>query len=692
MHQYTPENIRNVVLLSHSGAGKTSLAEAMLYNAGAITRLGKVDQGNTTSDYDPDEVKRKISLYLSLLPCEWQGIKVNILDVPGYPDFVGEVKAGIRVADAAIFVVCAASGVEVGTELTWSYAEDKKLPRMIYINKINRENADFFRVIEIIRGKFGNQCLPLTIPIGAQDKFEGIIDLIAMKAYRKDKEGDVPELLKGKAAEWREKLVESVAETDDVLIAKYLEGTVLTEEEIRKGLRAAVIKRKVVPILVGSATENAAINTVLDAVCKYLPSPKDMGNITAQNIQSKQEETISVDPTGPLAALVFKMSADPYVGKLTYFRVYSGTIQSDTHVWNAGKQTQERIGQLYMLRGKTQEPVSNLVAGDIGAVAKLTAASTGDTLASKERPLTLPGVEFPNPCMSAAVLPKTKADLDKLGSSLARIAEEDPSLRVYRDADTSEMVISGMGEAHLDVVAEKMQRKFGVGILVQVPKIAYKETITRSSKSEYKHKKQTGGHGQYGHVVLDLQPLPRGSGFQFENKVVGGTVPKNFIPAVEKGLNEAVPEGIQARYPIVDVKVSLCDGSYHAVDSSEMAFKIAASMALKKGLADGSPVLLEPIVKMKVTVPDNFTGDIMSDLNGKRGRVSGMNPQGGWNTIEATAPLSEVQRYAIDLRAITQGRGIFEIEFSHYEEVPSHVTQKIVAAREAEKAAKAAEK
>jgi elongation factor G len=692
MRQYTPENIRNVVLLSHSGAGKTSLAEAMLYNAGAITRLGKVDQGNTTSDYDPDEVKRKISLYLSLLPCEWQGMKINIVDVPGYPDFVGEVKAGIRVADAAIFVVCAASGIEVGTELTWSYADEKKLPRLIYINKINRENADFFRVTEMIRGKFGNQCLPLTIPIGAQDKFEGIVDLIAMKSYRKDKEGDVPEALKGKAAEWREKLVESVAETDDALITKYLEGTALIEEEIRKGLRAAVIKRKVVPILVGSATENAAINTVLDAVCKYLPSPKDMGNITAQNIQLKQEETISANPTGPLAALVFKTSADPYVGKLTYFRVYSGTIQSDSQVWNAGKQTQERIGQLYMLRGKIQEPVANLVAGDIGAVAKLSAASTGDTLASKERPLTLPGVEFPNPCMSAAVLPKTKADLDKLGSSLARIAEEDPSLRVYRDADTSETVISGMGEAHLDVVAEKMQRKFGVGILVQIPKIAYKETITRPSKSEYKHKKQTGGHGQYGHVLLELQPLPRGSGFQFENKVVGGTVPKNFIPAVEKGLNEAVPEGIQARYPIVDVKVSLYDGSYHAVDSSEMAFKIAAAMALKKGLADGNPVLLEPIVKMKVTVPDNFTGDIMSDLNGKRGRVSGMNPQGGWNTIEATAPLSEVQRYAIDLRAITQGRGVFEIEFSHYEEVPSHVTQKIVAAREAEKAAKAAEK
>jgi len=692
MRQYTPENIRNVVLLSHSGAGKTSLAEAMLYNAGAVTRLGKVEQGNTISDYDPDEVKRKISLYLSLLPCEWQGMKVNIMDVPGYPDFVGEVKAGIRVADAAIFIVCAASGVEVGTELTWGYADEKNLPRIIYVNKINRENADFFRVVEMSRGKFGNKCLPLTIPIGAQDKFEGVVDLISMKSYRKDKEGDVPEALKAKAAEWREKLVESVAETDDNLITKYLEGTALTEDEIRNGLRTAVIGSKIVPILVGTASENMAVNTVLDSVCKYLPSPRDAGKVAAQNVQSKQEESIFADPSGPLATLVFKTSADPYVGKLTYFRVYSGTMQSDSQVWNAVKQTQERVGQLYMLRGKNQEPVANLVAGDLGAVAKMSAATTGDTLCNKDRPLVLSGIEFPNPCMSAAVLPKTKADLDKLGSSLNRIAEEDPSLRVYRDPDTGEMVISGMGEAHLDVVAEKMQRKFGVGILLQVPKIAYKETITRSAKSEHKHKKQTGGHGQYGHVLFELAPLPRGSGFQFENKVVGGTVPKNFIPAVEKGLNEAIPDGIQAGYPIVDVRVSLYDGSYHAVDSSEMAFKIAAGMALKKGLADANPVLLEPIVKIKITVPDNFTGDIMSDLNGKRGRVSGMNPHGGWNTIEATVPLAEVQRYAIDLRAITQGRGVFEIEFSHYEEVPSHVTQKIVAAREAEKAAKAAEK
>ena len=692
MRQYTTENIRNVVMLSHSGAGKTSLSEAMLYNAGAITRLGRVDQGTTTSDYDPEEVRRKISLYLTILPCEWQGRKINIIDVPGYPDFVGEVRAAVRIADAAIFVVCAASGVEVGTELNWGYADEKKLSKIIFVNKINRENADFFKTAGAIRTRFGNQCLPVTIPIGAQDKFEGIIDLITMKSYRKDKEGDVPEALKAQAAEWREKLVESVAETDDQLVAKYLDGQAVTEEEIRKALRAAVIKGLIVPILVGSATENIAINTVLDAVCNYLPSPKDVGTYTAMNVQSKQEESISANASGSLAALVFKTSADPYVGKLTYFRVYSGTVQSDSHVWNATKQAQERIGQLYMLRGKTQEPVANLVAGDIGAVAKLSSSATGDTLANKDRPLTLAGVEVPNPCMSAAVLPKTKADLDKLGSSLARIAEEDPSLRVYRDPDTSEMVISGMGEAHLDIVAEKMQRKFGVGILVQTPKIAYKETITKPAKAEYKHKKQTGGHGQYGHVLLDLQPLPRGSGFQFENKSVGGSVPKNFVPAVEKGLNEAIPEGIQARYPIVDVKVSLYDGSYHPVDSSEMAFKIAASMALKKGLADGNPVLLEPIVKMKVTVPDNFTGDIMSDLNSKRGRVLGMNLQSGWSTIEATAPLSEVQRYAIDLRAITQGRGVFEIQPSHYEEVPSHVTQKIVAAREEEKAAKAAEK
>ena len=691
MPQHTTEQIRNVVLLSHSGAGKTSLAEAMLHTAGAITRLGKVDQGTTTSDYDPDEVKRKISIYLSMVPFEWQGLKLNIIDTPGYADFVGETKSGIRVADGAVFVVCAASGVEVGTELTWSYAgeqEGQHIPRLIFVNKLERENADFFKVLRELQETFGKKCMPVALPIGAQDKFEGIVDLITMKAYVREKEGDIPDSLKAQAAEYHEKLAEAVAETDDDLITKYLEGESLTEEEIRNGVRVATLNGNLVPVLVGSAHENIGTAALMDAVCSYLPSPKDMGQVAASNARSKQEEEVAPDATGPLAALVFKTSADPYVGKLTYFRVYSGTIHSDSSVWNANRETQERVGQLYLMRGKAQEPVTNVIAGDIGAVAKLTETTTGDTLCGKDRPLILPAVEFPSPCMSVAVHPKTKADLDKLGSSLSRIAEEDPSLKVYRDVDTMETVLSGLGETQLEVAVDKMQRKFGVDINIGTPKVPYKETITTSTKAEYKHKKQTGGHGQYGHVLLELEPLPRGVGAEFGERVVGGVVPKNYIPAVEKGVVEALKEGVLAKYPVSDIKVTLYDGSYHSVDSSDMSFKIAGSHAVRKGLTDGQPVLLEPIVKMKITVPDSFTGDIMGDLNSKRAKVLGMNPQGGWNTIEANAPLAEVQRYAIDLRAMTQGRGIFETEFSHYEEVPTHIAQKIIASREKEKAEK----
>jgi len=691
MPQHTVEQIRNVVLLSHSGAGKTSLAEAMLYTAGAVTRLGKVDQGSTTSDYDPDEVKRKISIYLSMVPFEWQGLKLNIIDTPGYADFVGETRSGIRVADGAVFVICAVSGVEVGTELTWSYAgeqEGREIPRLIFVNKLERENADFSKVLGELQQTFGKKCIPITLPIGSQDKFEGIIDLVTLKAHSKDKEMEIPDSLKAQADEHREKLVEAVAETDDDLVTKYLEGEALSEEEIRRGLRVATLNGSVVPVLVGSAHENIGTVVLMDAICGYLPSPKDAGQITASNARSKQEEKVDPDAAGPLAALVFKTSADPYVGKLTYFRVYSGTVHSDSNVWNANKETQERVGQLYLMRGKAQEPVSNVIAGDIGAVAKLTETSTGDTLCGKDRPLMLTAVEFPHPCMSVAVHPKTKADMDKLGSSLARIAEEDPSLRVSRDVDTTETVLSGLGETQLDVAVEKMQRKFGVDIQVETPKVPYKETITTSTKAEYKHKKQTGGHGQYGHVFLELEPLSKGAGAEFGERVVGGVVPKNYIPAVEKGVVEALKEGVLARYPVTDVKVTLYDGSYHTVDSSDMSFKIAGMHAVRKGLTEGHPVLLEPIVKMKITVPDNFTGDIMGDLNSKRAKVLGMNPQGGWNTIEANAPLAEVQRYAIDLRAMTQGRGIFETEFSHYEEVPAHIAQRIVAAREKEKAEK----
>ncbi len=692
MPQYTTEQIRNVVLLSHSGAGKTSLSEAMLYSAGAITRLGKVDQGNTTSDFDPDEVKRKISIYLSLVPCEWQGLKLNIIDAPGYADFIGEIKAAMRVADGAVFVVCATSGVEVGTELTWSYVDEREgqgFPRLVFINKIERENADFFKVLGELHTHFGKKCLPVALPIGEQDKFQGVVDLVAMKAYVQGKESDIPESLKAQAEEYREKLVEAVAETDDSLISKYLDGEGLTEEEVRNGLRASTINGSIVPVLVGSAHENAGTSLMMDAICGYLPSPKDLGPIAAANTRSKQEEQLEADPAGPLAALVFRTSADPYVGKLTYFRVYSGTLHSDSVAWNANRDTQERIGQIYMMRGKNQEPIADVIAGDIGVVAKLSATVTGDTLCSKERPLTVAAIQFPHPCMSVAVRPKTKADMDKLGSSLTRIAEEDPSLRVSRDPDTLETILSGLGETQLEVAVEKMQRKFGVEVIIETPKVPYRETITVATRAEYKHKKQTGGHGQYGHVLLKLEPLPRGTGFEFADAVVGGVVPKNYIPAVEKGVMEAIHEGALARYPVSDVRVTLYDGSYHAVDSSDMSFKIAGAYAMRKGFAEGSPVLLEPIVKMKITVPDSYTGDIMGDLNGKRAKVLGMNPQHGWNVIEAYAPLAEVQRYAIDLRAMTQGRGIFETEYSHYEEVPAHVAQRIIAAREKEKADKA---
>jgi len=682
MQHYTTERMRNVVLLSHSGAGKTSLAEAMLYSSGAITRLGRVDQGNTTSDYDPDEVKRKISIYLSLLPCEWQGFKVNAIDTPGYADFIAEVEAAVRIADGALIVLCAASGVEVGTEQVWGYTEEQKIPRLVFVNKIDRENADFFKALEELRANFGKICLPIELPIGAQQAFQGVVDLITMKAYINGQEGDIPDSMRSQAEEFREQLVEAVAETDDDLIAKYLEGEELTDEEIRKGLRAATIGGQVVPILVGSALQNLGTARLLDAVCHYLPSPKDRGPVSAINPSTQGEETIEADPNAPLAALVFKTTADPYVGKLTYFRVYSGTIHSDSVVWNSSKNRQERIGQLYVLRGKAQESVPHLIAGDIGAVAKLAETVTGDTLCAKEHPLVLPGIKFSEPCISVAVHPKTKADLDKLGSSLARLVEEDPSLRVHREPDTLETILSGVGEAQLEVAAEKMLRKFGVDVRMETPKVPYKETITVATKAEYKHKKQTGGHGQYGHVFLELEPLPRGAGYEFGDRIVGGVVPKNYIPAVEKGVVEALQEGVLAGYPVVDIKVTLYDGSYHVVDSSDISFKIAGSHATRKGLSQGHPVLLEPIVNMKITVPESFTGDIISDLNSKRARVLGMNPQGGWNVIEAQVPLAEVQRYAIDLRSITQGRGHFQMEFSHYEEVPAHIAQRIIAERQ----------
>jgi elongation factor G len=689
MEQHGLENIRNVVLLSHSGAGKTSASEAMLFTAGAITRLGKVEEGTTTSDYDPDEVKRRISINLSLLPCQWKGAKINLIDTPGYSDFVGEVKAAIRVSEGAVIVVCAASGVEVGTEQVWSYCDQAELPRLIFINKMDRENADFYKTVEQIQSRFGAKCLPLQLPIGAQAGFQGVVELLTMKSYigSEAKEAEFPSSLQTQAASFREKLVEAVAEVDDRLIEKYLEGGELSLEELGDGLRRAVVTGRVVPILVGSALKNIGSSLFLDAIHDYLPSAKERKVIIVGD-SAKKTELIEPSQDAPLAALVFKTSADPYVGKLTYFRVYTGAINSNSQVWNATRGGAERIGQLFVLRGKTQEPVPQLGAGDMGAVAKLTTTSTGDTLGSQDKPMKIAPIEFPEPAFSLAVHPRTKADLDRLGAALSRLAEEDPTIRVRREADTNETILSGIGESQLEVAADKMMRKFGVGVKLETPKVPYKETITAPAKAEYKHKKQTGGHGQYGHVLLELEPLPRGSGHEFADKVVGGHIPRNYIPAVEKGVNEAFKEGVLAHYPVTDLRATVYDGSFHPVDSSDICFKIAGAGALKKGLAEGQPILLEPIMNIKVTVPEDFTGDIIGDLNTKRARVQGMNPGDGVNVIEAQVPLAEILRYAIDLKSITQGRGSYKAEFSHYEEVPAHITQKIIAERQAEKAEK----
>ena len=680
MKDYKTEDIRNVALVGHGSTGKTSLAEAMLFSSGAIGRLGRVDEGTTVSDFDPDENKRKISINLSLLPCEWKGKKLNIIDTPGYADFVGEMKTGLRAADAAIVVVCAASGVEVGTEHSWAFADERSLPRMVVVNRMDRENADFFQTLSRLQSFFGKRCAPLQLPIGAQSSFEGVVDLLTLKSFRgeKESEGAVPDSLSDQVARYREQLVEAIAEADDELINKYLEGEELSQEELTRGLRAGIAAGSVVPVLAGAASKGIGTSLILDAIAHYLPSPQDVGEAVAKNANNDQEESLKADAAGPLAALVFKTTADPYVGKLTYLRVCSGTLKGDSQAWNSNKGAAERIGQLFTVRGKSQEPTPQLVAGDIGALAKLAETSTGDTLSNKERPLLLSPASFPAPAFSAAVHPKTKADLDKMGSSLTRILEEDPTLQVHREPDTGETILSGLGEPHLEVTIDKIQRKFGVGLELTIPKVPYKETITASASSEHTHKKQTGGHGQYARVAIRLEPLARGSGFEFANATVGGVVPKTYVPAVEKGVVEALREGVLAHYPLTDMKVTLFDGKEHPVDSSEMAFKIAGAVALKQGALEARPILVEPIVTLRVVVPEANTGDAMGDLNSKRAKVLGISPEDGYSVIEAQVPLAEVQHYATDLRSITQGRGHYALEFDHYEEVPAHLAQKII--------------
>ena len=683
MKAYKADAIRNIALVGHGGCGKTSLAEALLFASGGIDRLGKVDEGATTSDYDPDEVKRKISINASLIPCEWKGVKLNFIDAPGYADFVGDVKSALRVVEGALIVVCAVSGIEVGTETAWEFAQEYNVPRAVFVNKMGRENADFYAVAEALRLRFGSHVVPVQLPIGSQDAFKGVVDLIGMKARigagKSAAEAEIPADMAEAVAKYREAMVEAAAENDDELIAKYLEGEELTSEEIARGLAMGVRMGKAIPMFCGSALKDIGASSLLDAVVAAFPSPAGTEAVKGANPQTNAEEQRKPLDTEPFSALVFKTLADPYVGKLTYFRVYSGVLRSDSHVFNPAKGVEERIGQVYFLKGKNQEATAEVHAGDIAAVAKLSETGTGDTLCDKAKPIRYPAIEFPTPVYSVAIRAKSKADEDKLGPALGKLADEDLTFRYRRELETGETLISGLGESHVEIIVDRLKRKFGVEVGVDTPKIPYRETITSSAKAQGRHKKQTGGRGQYGDCWIEIEPLERGAGFEFVDRIVGGAIPRQYVSAVEKGVREAMERGILAGYPVVDLRARVYDGSFHTVDSSELAFKLAGILAFQSTAANASPILIEPMLNVEVIVPDEYMGDIIGDLNGKRGRILGMEPiQDGKQRIKAVVPQAEMLRYAIDLRSIARGRGSFSTELSHYEQVPAQVAQQII--------------
>ena len=684
MKDYATGQLRNVVLLGHGSAGKTSLAEAMLVASGAINRMGAVEDGTTVADFDEEEIRRHISLSLALVPVEWRDCKVNVLDTPGYTDFVGEVKSATRVADLALILVDAVSGVEVGTELVWNYADEQALPRVVVVNKMNRENASLDRPLNALREAFDVNFVPVQLPIGTEAKFAGVIDLIKMKALMgpEGKAAEIPADMLGQAEEARVPLIEAAAEADDELIMKYLEGEDLSDEEIQQGLRAAILNGTAIPVLVTAATAGLGAQALLDALVAYAPSPADREPVTAQGPAG--EEQIEADELAPLAALVFKTTADPYVGKLTYFRVYGGLAESDSRVYNSRAEEEERLGQIYAMRGKEQIPVPHLRTGDIGAVAKMTHTLTGDTLCDKGHPVSLPGPVFPPPLFALAVSPTSKADQAKLGPTLTRISEEDPTLRWHQEPSTRQTILEGMGQAHLDIAVRRMENRFDVGVETTIPKVPYRETITRVYGDQYRHKKQTGGAGQFAEVHMRLEPLPRGAGFEYEWKVFGGAISRSFESSIHKGVKQVIEHGAIAGYPVVDVKAVVYDGKEHPVDSKDIAFQIAGREVFKKVMMEAGPVLLEPIHNVTITVPEEYTGDIMGDLNTKRARVQGMDQRGGKSVITALVPLAEMQRYATDLRSLTQGRGIFSMELDHYEDVPAHLMQAIVEAHQRE--------
>jgi len=660
---YEATRIRNVAIVAHGGAGKTSLVETMLFNTGVTTRIGRVEDGTTVADYHPEEIKRGMTVHASLVPVELEGVKLNFLDTPGFSDFMGEVKSALRVVDGALVVVSAVDGVEVMTEVTWEFAGERDLPRMVFVNKLDRENANFFKVLEDLKTKLEANFVPLQLPIGSAESFTGVVDLVQGKAFTykngKAEEVAIPDDLQAAVAEYSEQLVEAAAEANDEYLTKYLEGEELTAEEISAGLTEAFQAGKFVPVFVGSAVKNIGVDLLASAAVRLFPPP-------------------AVEPGQPLAALVFKTLTDPYVGRMNFVRVYSGELRNDSQIYNANKEKTEKIGQVFYVRGKQQQAVESVPAGDICVLVKLQETTTGDTLCTKEKPVVLEGIDFPVPTLSLAISPKSKGDEDKLSTALARVVEEEPTIRVTKNTETRQTVITGLGEAQLEIIVDRFKRKYGLDVVLEPLRIPYRETIRTETKVEGKYKKQTGGRGQYGHVWIRFEPLTDGTDFVFAEEVFGGSVPSSFFPAVEKGLREAMQEGVLAGYPVTGVKAVLYDGSYHPVDSSEMAFKIAASMAFKKGMQQANPVLLEPVMEVEVVAPEAFMGDIISDLNGKRGRILGMEPQGKRTRIRALVPLAELTRYAIDLKAMTQGRAYFTMQFSSYEEVPAHLAEKVI--------------
>jgi elongation factor G len=677
---FPPAKIRNVALVGHGGSGKTTLAEALLHCAGAVNRVGRVEDGTTVTDFDPEEHKRGISLSLAMAPYEWQGHKINLIDTPGYADFIGDVHAALRVTDLAIFVVSAVEGVEVQAEQIWRMAAALDLPRMVFINKLDRERASFERTLEQIRDKFGAGVAPLELPIGAEADFRGIADLLTDRAFLYDGDGapteaDIPDDMEELEHQVHDNLVEGIVVADDALLERYLEGETISPKELEDTLAHGVASASVFPVVCGSAVTGVAIDRVSTFICEIGPSPTDRGPVMVRAGDSEAE--VAPDPNGEPLAFVFKTIADPYVGHISIFKVLSGTVRPDSHLYNPRSSTDERLHALFSLRGKDQDNVSEVPAGDLASVAKLTGTATGDTLAPKGTPVVVPPIEQPQPVLAVAITARSQADEDKLATALHRLQEEDPALVVERNDETKQTLVKGVGETHVTIALEKLFRKFGVEVDTDEVKVPYRETISKQSEAEGKYKKQTGGHGQFGVAFLRVEPLERGQGFEFVDNIVGGAIPRQFIPAVQKGIEETMSNGGVFGYPVVDVRVTCYDGKYHAVDSSEMSFKMAGAIGFKDAMAAAGPVLLEPISRIEVTVPLEYQGDIMGDLNSRRGRVQGTDTANeGEQTITALVPSSEIMRYAIDLRSITGGRGRFTVEHDHYDVMPQNLYPK----------------